>query len=488
MTATGLGEGVASLIARARIAYADTAADSELAAIESRLREPLRVAIAGKVKAGKSTLLNALVGEPLARTGTGECTKVVTWYREGQRYRAFLDPIGAERVEIAVRRGDGGIAPDLEGWDPDEVERLVVEWPSSRLRTMTLIDTPGVGSISGAGRRTLELLAPDDDHRTPADAVLYLTPHLHADDVGFLEAFHDDANARATPVNALGVLSRADEIGGARSDSVRSAAKVAARYATEPTLRRLCQTVVPVAGLLAEAAVTLTEEEFRWFGRVAALPVADADALLLTADRFAAFTVDDSELDVERRAALLERFGLFGVRVANDLVRRGRAATARQLAAELTTLSGIDALERLLATRFTARSDVLKSRSALIGVEDVFRRWPPVGAAGNDLRVTLERIRAGAHELAELRLLVAVRAGDVPLDDEAVDELERVLTPGHIRERLQLGEGDEITDALVDGVARWRRRAEHPLASPSVMNASAIVVRAYESMLPETHG
>ena len=57
-----------------------------------RLDEPLRVAIAGKVKAGKSTLLNALVGEELAPTDAGECTRIVTWYRDGITYRVTLEP------------------------------------------------------------------------------------------------------------------------------------------------------------------------------------------------------------------------------------------------------------------------------------------------------------------------------------------------------------------------------------------------------------
>jgi ATPase subunit of ABC transporter with duplicated ATPase domains len=48
-----------------------------------RLDSPLRVTIAGKVKAGKSTLLNALVGEQVAPTDAAECTLVVTWYRDG---------------------------------------------------------------------------------------------------------------------------------------------------------------------------------------------------------------------------------------------------------------------------------------------------------------------------------------------------------------------------------------------------------------------
>ena len=57
-----------------------------------RLDEPLRVAIAGKVKAGKSTLLNALVGELIAPTDAGECTRVVTWYLDGHSPKILMDP------------------------------------------------------------------------------------------------------------------------------------------------------------------------------------------------------------------------------------------------------------------------------------------------------------------------------------------------------------------------------------------------------------
>jgi predicted GTPase len=42
----------------------------------ARLDDPLRFAVAGKVKAGKSTLLNATVAEELA---ADRCTKVLTW-------------------------------------------------------------------------------------------------------------------------------------------------------------------------------------------------------------------------------------------------------------------------------------------------------------------------------------------------------------------------------------------------------------------------
>ena len=65
----------AALIAAARGLYGrDSVAREVLDGLDRRLREPLRLAIAGIVKAGKSTLLNAILGEQIAPTDAGECT------------------------------------------------------------------------------------------------------------------------------------------------------------------------------------------------------------------------------------------------------------------------------------------------------------------------------------------------------------------------------------------------------------------------------
>ena len=61
--------------------------------IGERLSEPLRVAIAGRLKAGKSTLVNALIGRRVAPTAVGECTRVVTRFRYGP----------ADRVDVVCR-------------------------------------------------------------------------------------------------------------------------------------------------------------------------------------------------------------------------------------------------------------------------------------------------------------------------------------------------------------------------------------------------
>ena len=66
---------------------------ARLVEARDRLSGPLRLAIAGKVKAGKSTLLNAILGDELAPTDAGECTKIVTWYREGNTPQVTVYPL-----------------------------------------------------------------------------------------------------------------------------------------------------------------------------------------------------------------------------------------------------------------------------------------------------------------------------------------------------------------------------------------------------------
>ncbi len=259
-----------------------------LVAARERMHAPLRVAIAGQVKAGKSTLLNALVGEELAATDASECTLVVTWYRQGLTRRVTCTPIGGGGpVEMPFVRTEHGIDIDLGGRDPADIAQLDVEWPSSALESMQLIDTPGTESTTGwTSERTRAFLALGEDDETEADAVVYLMRHVHAADVDFLEAFRDDRVSQATPTNTLAVLARADEIGVGRLDSMQTARQIADRYVADPRLRRLVTTVVPVAALVAQAGASMSEATYGHLRRLAELDDETRASALLSADRF----------------------------------------------------------------------------------------------------------------------------------------------------------------------------------------------------------
>lgn len=471
-------------IARAR----NPEVEAELRGVRDRLDGPLRVAIAGKVKAGKSTLLNALLGEELAPTDAGECTKIVTWYLHGHAPQVRLFPVDGETVDRRFTRQGGALEVDLGSRALEEIDHLEVSWPTERLRDLTILDTPGIASISAeVSERTQRVMASEDGRVPVADAVVYLLRHAHASDVRFLEAFHDDELAHGTPMNAIGVLSRADEIGSCRLDALDVADRVARRYETDARLRRLCPVVVPVDGLLAYTAATLRESEFALLARIAALPAEELGQLLLSVDRLAE---RDSGLDmtsIERRH-LLDRFGLFGVRLGVDLIRSGATPNAVELARVLAGRAGLMELRSVLVKQFQERSRVLKARSAITALEAVLAadgcRDTP------QLRGQLERVLASAHEFEEVRVLGALRVGGLDLRGDAIEDLERLLGGFGHDPATRLGlpgeaEADEVRATALSMLTTWHARAQHPLSTRSTQLAARTAIRTLEGIVAD---
>jgi GTP-binding protein EngB required for normal cell division len=440
----------------------------------ARMDGPLRVAIAGKAKAGKSTLLNALVGEEIAPTDAGECTKVVTWYRFGQQPRIVVHPVAGPPADLRVERRRGALHIDMGGLRPDAVDRIVVDWPSSLLRDTTLVDTPGVASASeDVHEHATRFLLPTDGPGD-VDAVVYLMRQLHGTDIGMLDAF------RENPLHTIAVLSRADEIGVGRVDALMSARRVADRYRAR--LRALCGAVVPVAGLLAQAARTMRQEEFAALASLAAVPKDVLDAAMLSVDRFTDPRAEDVlHVSARRRAALLARFGPFGIRLAVVLLRQG-VSQPDVLAAELVRRSGVGELQGVLATQFAQRRDLLKARAALTVLADVVRRRP-----GGRLRRIVEQLSVSAHELVEMRVLGRLRGGEVRLAADAVAEAERLLGGQGWQAWARLGLGPTASRAqhqaaVMGALRRWQVLAEHPLTDRASVELARVVIRTCEGL------
>ena len=116
----------------------------------------------------------------------------------------------------------------------------------------------------------------------------------------------------------------------------------------------------------------------------------------------------------------------------------------------------------------------------------VLTREPRPAAA--PLVAEVERILAGAHEFAELRLLSTLRSGAVrmpprrwrrPSDCSAADGGSAAARLG-----LEPDAGpDELWSAALDAVARWQRRAESPMSGRAVSDMARLVVRSVEGVL-----
>jgi Dynamin family len=461
----------------------------EVEAIRERLQGPLRLAIAGRVKAGKSTLLNALVGERLAPTDAGECTRIVSWYRRGPRYEVLAKLRSGQEQSLEFRRDGGALNIVLNGVSEADVQFIDVRWPASTLDRVTLIDTPGLASLNDENsRRTLEFLDSDGDHAPDADAVIYLMRHLHRSDIEFLDAFMDRSVSAASPVNAVAVLSRADEIGAGRLDAMDSASRIAQRYRVDPAVRTLAATVVPMAGLLAETGLTLREDEAAALRSLAGTPAEELELMLLSAEQFC--DLHASELTVEIRRDLLDRLGMYGVRVAVEEVRGG-ATTAASLGPKLVERSGLNALQRVIAQHFLPRARVLQARSALAALRALARRLRAAEASAADhLDREAERIEAGAVDFARIRGAHLLATGSLRIGDAERPDLERLLLGGTAADALGLVPGTDtagVSAAALKSIARWRDRAGDPLADPALVEVCETAARTGEAIYGSLH-
>ncbi len=459
---------------------------AELDRIAARLDEPIRIALAGSLKAGKSTLVNALVGEPIAPTDATEATRIVTWFSHGPTPGVTAVHYGGSRSNVPITRDAGGaLSFDFGEINPDDVADLEVRWPAAELIDATIIDTPGTSSLSrDVSARTLRLLVPGDGVPR-VDAVVFLLRTLNAADIGLLKQIGELVGGSAGALGVIGVASRADEIGAGRIDAMLSAKDVAARFTAEMDKTGICQAVVPVAGLLALTARTLRQDEFVALDKLAAVDPAELNKVMLSADRFV--RPDDTlPVDPATRARLLDRFGMFGIRMAVAVLRAG-VSDAAGLADELLERSGLVALRDVIDQQFAQRSGLLKAHTALLSLRRLVEVNPV--AATPRIIADIDPLLADTHAFEELRLLSQLHSRSTTFNEEEMASLRRIIGGSGTDAASRLGLTSEAPydgpRAAFAAAQRWRRRAEHPLNDPFTARACRAAVRSAEAMVAE---
>ncbi|MEU6129286.1 dynamin family protein [Saccharopolyspora sp. NPDC047091] len=445
-----------------------------------RLEQPLRIAVSGRVGSGKSTLINALVGQVLAPTAAEESTQVNTFYQYGPEPRITVHtPHGAVQ-NMPVTTLDPATIRDLQRWRPDEVSRLVIEAPAPGLQAITLIETPGVSSsaVQDTGRSALAQILAE------ADAVLYLTRYPQQTDVQFLQSVHELQLARRAPINTIITLSRADETGNGGGGAVAAAERIALRWRDDPVVRSFTQYAIPVIGLVAQAAATLTAEDFAALVRLRQLPEKALETLLLSSDRFANNPTPEA-VPPSVRQDLVDRFGRFGLAQALTALGEG-VADQKKLSAALLEASRLNDLQEAVHQQFVERQDVLRARSALLAVDMVLRANPRPGVA--QLHGEFERLLANAPEWEEMRLLSALQSGQLSFPRPLQNEARRLLGAHGPSAAARLGQDPDTLEAILAdeagaALARWRDQAVNPLHDRAHRDAVRVVLRSCERLI-----
>lgn len=468
------------------------AAQAQVLGVRQRLDGPLRVAIAGRLKAGKSTLVNALIGRRVAPTDVGECTRIVTQFRYGTADR--VDVVRRDGTRASLPLDEAGMIPQRLGVPRRDIAFVDVTLTSDHLRDLTVVDTPGLAStntsVSAGARRLLfdDRPAPldddiDDDSAAAisgAEAIIYVfTQSVRDDDLQALEAFRTaSARLASNPINSLGLFNKVDKLVGGAADPWPVVGPLAADQTR--VLRRVVSDVVPVVGLLAETteAGRLTAADCEALRQLSQLPPDERLMLLASVDLF---TSRDCAVPREQRERLLRLLDLYGIGFALAQLAARPQLPSGDLVRMLFQASGLPRLRHTLDEAFRWRSDAIKAGWGLTGLEKVASHTERV-ADRELLREAIERLlqQPDYHRLRLLEVAQLVSTGSVDLPEPMEQELTRLALstdPGWILAQPAAGPEQLVTAAL-EAATRWRVYAVAG-ASPAQSRVALVAHRGF---------
>src|SRR5690625_3313158 len=101
---------------------------------------------------------------------------------------------------------------------------------------------------------------------------MYLMLTSQETDIRYIQALNERTRHGDAAMGSIAVLSRADELGGGRLSATVSINEAKSRLRNHPDLAGVCETVVPVAGVMGMGAMMLRQADFTILSSIAASP------------------------------------------------------------------------------------------------------------------------------------------------------------------------------------------------------------------------
>jgi predicted GTPase len=221
------------------------------------------LACIGQFKRGKSTLINALVGERILPVGFVPVTAVPTVIRYGAHKKARIQFRDGAWQQIDASDLDQYVSEEHNPENAKGVEGAEVFVPSDLLSTgMCLVDTPGLGSVFAGNTATTQAFIP---HIDAALVVVGSDPPLAGEELVLVEAVGRQVQ------HLILVLNKAD-----RASEAEKAAAV--RFTKQVLEKRLHHSVGPVFEVSATDQLERRGPEREWGKLLAALELLVKDS------------------------------------------------------------------------------------------------------------------------------------------------------------------------------------------------------------------
>ncbi len=379
------------------------------------------------MKAGKSTIINALIREKLVFTANLVATYSVTWFKYGKE----------KRIEVVFKDGSTEFheIDAIEYWSViDNVDKnkrlrdvkyIIIYYPNEMLKKIELIDTPGLFSPEdekkGDTKNALDFLGLginsareiNSTAESEADAIIYAFGRgFKEDDLKVVKAF------TTTSINAIGIFSKIDQVGwdpyGKRSPAelVRGAV---ANYSE--ALKENLYRIIPVTALCVEGALSLADKDWQVLLELSELEEKIFLKIIADAGNFAN-KVYEGVPAPEKRKPLIDLLGQYGIYLAVQAIKAG--VDRADLVEYMYEKSGLNEAYSVILSHFGNRAYLIKAVRTIERIEkkiDLLR----YSTYSNEVSVVCGEIMAKIEDLrrdnsfVELEMLRKYYAGRIKL-------------------------------------------------------------------------
>ena len=339
--------------------------ERQLRELEVGIVRPFNVAVFGRMKTGKSSLINALLGKDLAITGVEETTATINVISRAE------DPSMRDKFTVHWKDRPPETFPldrlveDWSGKSQEVVEKVAktafiqLYSDDPALALHEIIDTPGTGAaVSDHEKVAQAFLDPTVQEGRKADALVYVFGiNGRETDEANLKTFREGCLPGSRPYNSVGVLHKWDATywnsGGDWSEIQSKAERLKGQMAS------VVADVIPVSAPIAMVAARASDEDLAGILKLVAQKGAETIESLLQ---------DDKDWnDDEDCCALRKGFSVsipwicFRVCV-REAMRLGTSTTPEVLRSRLRDLGGIDRLRSFLDRNFFKSAALIRQR------------------------------------------------------------------------------------------------------------------------------
>lgn len=144
--------------------------------------KPLNLVFMGEVKAGKSTLLNALLGQQLSNIGVTETTASIIEIEFGEEEKSTIVKKDNTKQILSIKKAYELLENNKNDQEFfQEIQKIVIQTNNNTLKKYHIVDTPGIETITSQNEELTYSFIQE------ADVVLWVISSLHLGQVDIEE-------------------------------------------------------------------------------------------------------------------------------------------------------------------------------------------------------------------------------------------------------------------------------------------------------------